>query len=228
MLSVQNYQLTQPKISFKQNEEKKEQAPKSFSTHAGLKTGVAVAGTGAVYTLTAGSIASGLINRAKSFVGELVDEIDVEQAKSELNNADDVLKSAKKRYYWTIPVTMAVYAGCGALVDKFINDKRADFDKNTQGKDSKEILKNNNDAELTRDGNVYQKSNIGKKYGAAIGVVALPVLNAINKAIKGASHFSFKMLAFNMIVGALGGLTLGAITDHYANKGAKNFADKQA
>jgi F0F1-type ATP synthase assembly protein I len=36
------------------------------------------------------------------------------------------------------------------------------------------------------------------------------------------------MLAFNMVVGALGGLTLGAITDHYANKGAKKFADKQA
>ncbi len=228
MLSVQNYKLAQSGISFKQNEEKKEQTPNSFTTHAGLKTGATVAGAGAVYTLTTGSIANGLVNRAKSFVGELVDGIEAEQVKSELNEAGDVLKSARKKYLWTVPVTIAAYAGCGALIDKFINDKRSDFAKNTQNKSTQDIVKDNNDAELTRNGKVYQKTNIGKKYGAALGVVALPVLNAINKAIKGTSHFSFKMLAFNMVVGALGGLTLGAITDHYANKGAKKFADKQA
>jgi hypothetical protein len=228
MLSVQNYQMTQPKISFKQNEEKKTEAPNTFLTHAGVKTGAAVAGAGVLYNLTAGSLASSLVNRAGGFIGSMMGVEEAEQVKSELNEATDILKSAKKKYYWTIPVTMAVYAGCGALVDKFINDKRADFDKKVQGKDTKDVVKDNPDADLTRNGNVYQKSNTGKKYGAAIGVVALPVLKAINKAIKGTSHFSVKLLLVQMAAGALGGLTLGAITDHYANKGAKNFVDTKA
>ena len=230
MLSIQNYQTSQPKVYFKQNEEQKEQSQNSFSTHAGLKTGIAVAGAGTLYKVTVASSANGIFDKAKGFINELASTIGEDAAeglKAGLSDAGDLIKSAKKRYYWTIPVTMGTYAGCGALVDKFINDKRANFTKNTQNKDVKDIIANNSDAELSRNGNVYQKSNTGKKYGAALGVVALPVLNAINSVIKGSYKFSLIGTGFSIAIGALGGLTLGAITDHYSNKGAKKFVEKQ-
>jgi len=113
------------------------------------------------------------------------------------------------------------------LIDKYINKKRTEFAEATKNKDIREIAKEERQARFTEKGNSYCESNIGKKYGTLLGVVALPVLNAINGAIRGNRSFSLFGILTSAAAGALGGLTLGAITDHYANKGARKFADKQ-
>ena len=125
-----------------------------------------------------------------------------------------------------IPLSVAIYMGCGALVDKFINNKRAEFAKSSQDKDMKDVIKENKKAEVTRNGNVYHKSDVGKKYGALLGAVGFPILIASRRAIRGYALPSVVGILLNAAIGIVGGLTLGSIADKCANKGAKKFADK--
>ena len=224
MLSVQNYNY-QPKVSFKQNPQKQENKPNSFTTHAGLKTGIAVSVLGAGYKLAVTSVANGLLNQGRTLLTEFLNAAG-DTIPKEMKTGIEAISNSASKNYWTIPVTFAIYTGCGALIDKYINDKRANFAEATKNKDIKEIAKNERKARFTEKGNSYYESNIGKKYGTLLGIVALPILKAINGAIKGNHSFSLFGLAIYVAGGALGGLTLGAITDHYANKGAKKFADK--
>lgn len=88
----------------------------------------------------------------------------------------------------------ALTTGCGALVDAMINNKFKKGEENNA---------------------------IGKKYGTLLGVGA-GVVNTI--IINGKHAFSKRGLIGMAIVSgisALGGLVLGAITDHCANKTAR-------
>jgi hypothetical protein len=143
-----------------------------------------------------------------------------------LNNLVKSPTGVDKKLGILIPIGLAVYAGCGALVDKFINKKRENFAKNTAGADLKNAIKENKKAEVTRNGNVYYKSDIGKKYGAALGVFAYPLLTVSKSALRGNGVAPLAVLLLNACVGAIGGSILGSITDSFANKGAKKFADK--
>ena len=220
MLSVTN-DVKNHQPSFKQNEAKSDPT-KSFETHAGLKTGAVYSGIGAATSLSAYAIADKFLKAGKSAVEEIGDEA-AHEAGDILSEASKYLKSAGKKLWFTIPLSVAICAGCGALIDKITNDNRAKFDKENEGKDSKTILKSNPDAELTRTGEVYQKSSTGKKYGTLLGAVVLPVWAKLHQLItKTKSPIG---IISNIIIGAIGGLTLGAITDHYANKGAIKHAD---
>ena len=226
MLAVQTYNY-QPKVSFQKNEPKQDNKPNSFTTHAGLKTGATVAAVGAAYKLTFSKIVDVIAGAAQGLVSQVLQSAD-ENLSREIQGGlgESGLKSAKNKYLWTIPVSVAVYTGCGALIDKLINDKHSKFAENSKNKNVKDIVKDDKDAELTRKGNPYCRTNIGKKYGTLLGIVALPVLKYTNNAIKGFRGVSLIGVGINMIAGAIGGLTLGSITDHFANKGAKKFADK--
>ena len=228
MLSVQNYSMNTPQVSFKQNEEKASDN-KAFETHAGLKTGAIAGGIGAASTLSLYALADKLVKSGKDAIAEGAEELGkdaVHEAGNFFSEASAQLKAAGKKLWITIPIGLAVYSGCGALIDKLTNDSRAKFAQDNAGKDTKEILKNNSDAELTRGGEVYQKSSIGKKYGALLGAVVLP-LWAKSKSLITKAKSPVGIIG-NVITGALGGLILGAITDHYSNKGAVKHADKMA
>lgn len=119
-----------------------------------------------------------------------------------------------------IPVALL----CGNYVDNKINNQNAELSKKINTQDRKEIIEQNPNVESTRNGNLYNKPNIGKKAGAILGAIAMPVLNIIQKG----KHTNVLGLIISPIGGALGGLLLGAITDACASKGAKEAADKQA
>lgn len=119
-----------------------------------------------------------------------------------------------------IPVALL----CGNYVDNKINNQNAELSKKINTQDKKEIIEQNPNVESTRNGNLYNKPNIGKKTGAILGAIALPVLNIIQKG----KHTNALGLIISPIEGALGGLLLGAITDACASKGAQKEADKQA
>ena len=225
MLSVQNQAMTS-KISFKQNEENVT-ANRPFETHAGLKTGAVVGGIGAATTLSLYSLADKFVKAGQEIVAEVGAEAGEEAAHDAgniLSEAGASLKAAGKKLWFTVPISIAIYTGCGALMDKITNDRRAKFAKEIEGKDTKDILKDNPDAELTRKGEVYQKSNIGKKYGTLLGAVVMPLWSKASSMItKTRSPLG---VISNVIIGALGGLMLGSISDHYSNKGAIKHADK--
>lgn len=208
MLAVQGYSFSQPRVSFKQNENPQDVQQQSFKTHAGLKIGTALS---VIAAARHGLSAQGQSMAAK--VGA-IDEV--------------AAKATKSKILWTIPITALVYIGCGVILDKLINDKRVKFSQDSASKDMKETIKSDKTADITREGNVYQKSKTGKKYGTLLGLVAFPALRAVNLAIKENKRCSVLGFAINMAVGAVAGRILGSWTDNSANKGAKKFADKAA
>ncbi len=118
------------------------------------------------------------------------------------------------------PIALLCSAGCGALVDSFINKKHnglaADVDK--YGKN--EALKMNDRAELTRNENVYYSSNTGLKMGALLGAVVSPITAMVRLR-----KFSIIAAVAGVITGAIGGAILGKITDYFSNNAAKEHAD---
>ncbi len=109
-----------------------------------------------------------------------------------------------------IPVALL----CGNYIDSKINNQNAELSKKIKTQDRKEIIEQNPNVESTRNGNFYNKSNIGKKTGAILGAIAMPVLNIIQKG----KYTNALGLIISPIEGVLGGLLLGAITDACANK----------
>lgn len=234
MLSVQNYRMTQPRaIAFKQNEEQaQDTTQKPFVTRSGLKTGATYATIGAANLLALSALGKGLFNWGKKNMEELAEELGREgleeagELKATLKESESALKSLGKHLWITIPLCFALHLGCGSLVDKITNDKRAKFAQEIENKDKKDIVRDNPDAELTRSGNIYHKTNTGLKFGALIGAVALPLESYISKLLTKSKNPVG--IIGNVITGAIGGLILGSIADHFANKGAAKHADKMA
>lgn len=118
-----------------------------------------------------------------------------------LNIYGNVKAFDKRSAIVTLPLLLLSNLGCGAIVDYAINKKRE------KGENS---------------------SGTGKKVGALTGAVVFPAMIHINnKVIQNPFYVlpktaAGKAKAFTIVgaIGALGGLILGGITDHFAKKSA--------
>lgn len=227
MLSVQNYNLTSGRnLAFKSREnDRNNQAQKPFQTHAGLKTGAVWGGIEAVTLLGFNSFVKGVTKVSQEAMNEAGDAID-NVSKKNMDEAIKAMKTATKNIKLSIPITLLVALGCGALVDKKINDKHAKMAEQLQAEGKKAVLDQEDRAELTKHDNVFYKSNIGKTFGVALGAITLPIVSLITGKIAKAP-ITVKSLLSSAVTGSIGGLILGSITDKVSNKGAAKFADKQ-
>lgn len=223
MVSVQGYSTNSTNVAFKANAQNSETQNKTFETHAGLKTGATYAGATAAVAGVSYASTNKMIKGLQKMMQEAGSEID-DLAKASLEAAETALKGAKKNVFIGLPVFILASLGCGALVDKKINDKHAELAQKAQEKDAKEVLAEDERAELTRDGNLYHRSNTGKKVGAALGAIVYPAYSLLQKYALKAPGFG---IVASVALGALGGLGLGAITDACSNKAAKKHADRQ-
>lgn len=227
MLSVQNYNLTSGRnLAFKSREnDRNNQAQKPFQTHAGLKTGAVWGGIEAATLLGINSFVKGVTKVSQEAMDEAGDAID-NVSKKNMDDAIKAMKAATKNIKLSIPITLLVALGCGALVDNKINDKHAKMAEQLQAEGKKVVLDQEDRAELTKHDNVFYKSNVGKTFGVALGAIALPVVSLITGKIAKAP-ITVKSLLSSAVTGSIGGLILGSITDKVSNKGAAKFADKQ-
>lgn len=220
MLAVQNYQIT-PRVAFKANEENQEKPVSANNTHAGLIAGAVCAGLGSLGVVTHSKI----VNTGVEYLKQ--DEKLAEQVGKEV--VEEASKSAKalnKSKYLYLPIFILTALGCGALVDNSINKKRANLQQRLATEDKKAILESDDNVDSTVKGNLYYKSSIGKKLGTALGAVVFPALGVIQTVLAKSKVNAFSIVS-KIIMGAIGGLALGAITDACANKNAKKVADKQ-
>lgn len=227
MLSVQSYKMTPNRVSFKANEENSNS--KASVSHAGLKTGAVWAGIGTIGSAAAHSYISKIGELNKGFAEEFKGNPEFGNFTQEIMENAKACKSLGKAGLVSIPMHVALALGCGALVDKLNNDKRAEFAEKLAANGKEETLKNDDNAEITKNGNVYCKSNMGKKLGALLGLVAALIPDIIvSPMVKTKAKTGFKEWAMLGVAGAIGGLILGAIADKYSNKTAAKQADKQA
>lgn len=227
MLSVQNYNLTANKnMAFKGKSEDTENKP--FQTHAGLKTGIVAGAIGGGGALLEGHAAKTISERFK--LGTQSKDMS-NYIKSMMQEVVEFMNSAKKTAKIMAPAILAASIACGVAVDAVANKKHNKIANLKDSNDAKEILQEESRANTTRNGNVYYKSNIGKKLGTLLGAVVLPVATlATSKLMKYKTPAKAAAMTSGMAAacGALGGLVLGAITDKCSNHAARKAADKQA
>ena len=125
-------------------------------------------------------------------------------------------------YFYAL-AALPIYAGCGAIVDHYINQKHLKLAKDIDTYGKKEALKMNNRAELTRNENIYYNSNTGLKIGALLGAVVTPIIEVVHS-----KTFKPLVAAVGLLVGLVGGAILGIITDYFSNNAAKEHADIEA
>ncbi len=229
MLSVQNYNLTANRnMAFKGKTEDTDNTTKPFQTHAGLKTGIVAGAIGGGGALTEGFAAKTISEKFR--LGAQSKDMS-NYLKSMMLEVVEFMGSAKKTAKIMAPAIFAASVACGAAVDAVANKKHNKIADLKDSNDTKEILQEESRANTTRNGNVYYKSNTGKKLGTLLGAVTLPTavlttlkLMKFKTPVKQAAITSGVAAAF----GAVGGLVLGAITDKCSNHAARKAADKQA
>ena len=224
MLSIKNYNLTPTKIPFRAETVKSENNAESkptFKSNYGLKTGAVYAAIASGLSLL-GVTAQGLnLKREQKRLDENMGRY---SSQKQLEFIQET-KGSLKRTWITIPLGVAIIIGCGALVDKLINKKHTDLAEQVKSKPAKEILEENDNVEVSKNGNLYYKSNTGMKTGPLIGAIVAPISSMV--ALKIAKFRIHPILAITgLIQGALGGLLLGSITDYCSNKAAEKYADK--
>lgn len=230
MLSVQNYNFTANRnVAFRGKSEDTEATNKPFQTHAGLKLGIAAGTLGAVGSLAEGRLAK----KAAEFIkqGEKEAQGMDNEVKAILEPVIEFMKSASKSAKFLAPAIAIASVGCGVAVDMAANKKHAQIAELKDSSDTKEILNDESRVDTTRNGNVYYKSNTGKKLGTLLGLVTYPIVEVLSlKMMKVQS--SVKSLAavagVTAVMGAIGGFVLGAIADKCGNSAARKAADKQA
>lgn len=232
MLSVQSCSVNSQNVAFKAKE-KKSNVNSTSTSHAGLKTAAVWSSIATPFGL-----ANIYLNRLSnnSFPG-------VTYGKMNLKGKDlgKIFKMPtnvnSKLALFALPLNFAIAMGCGALVDKLNNDKRAKFAEELAEKGKDATYEENDYADKTKAGNVYCKSNAGKKWGALLGMggillpelIFMPIMSLNNFKIKGMSKaIKTIVLAQSAILGAIGGFSLGAIADSFSNKTAAKNADKLA
>ena len=225
MLSIKNYNLTPTKIPFRAETVKSENNAESkptFKSNYGLKTGAVYAAIASGLSLL-GVTAQGLnLKREQKRLDENMGRYSSQKQLEFIQKT----KTSLKRTWITIPLGVAIIIGCGALVDKLINKKHTDLAEQVKSKPAKEILEENDNVEVSKNGNLYYKSNTGMKTGPLIGAIVAPISSMV--ALKIAKFRIHPILAITgLIQGALGGLLLGSITDYCSNKAAEKYADKK-
>lgn len=232
MLSVQSCSVNSQNVAFKAKE-KKSNVNSTSTSHAGLKTAAVWSSIAAPFGL-ANIYLNSLSNN--SFPG-------VTYGKMNLKGKDlgKIFKMPtnvnSKLALFALPLNFAIAMGCGALVDKLNNDKRAKFAEELAEKGKDATYEENDYADKTKAGNVYCKSNEGKKWGALLGMGGILLPELIFMPIMSLNNFKFKgmsktiktiVLAQSAVLGAIGGFSLGAIADSFSNKTAAKNADKLA
>ena len=142
-----------------------------------------------------------------------------------VKDLDDALNKANKNGMrlkkFAIPFALIAAActlGCGMLVDSIRNKKAQKTADYTAQVGVHNAVMNGDSVALSNKGRTYYDSNTGKKYGALLGA-GCGLIESIMTAGK------FKPIGLlNMIPMAIGGLIMGAITDHYTNSSAKKNA----
>lgn len=232
MLSVQSCSVNSQNVAFKAKE-KKSNVNSTSTSHAGLKTAAVWSSIATPFGL-----ANIYLNRLSnnSFPG-------VTYGKMNLKGKDlgKIFKMPtnvnSKLALFALPLNFAIAMGCGALVDKLNNDKRAKFAEELAEKGKDATYEENDYADKTKAGNVYCKSNAGKKWGALLGMGGILLPELIFMPIMSLNNFRFKgtsktiktiILAQSAVLGAIGGFSLGAIADSFSNKTAAKNADKLA
>lgn len=232
MLSVQSCSVNSQNVAFKAKE-KKSNVNSTSTSHAGLKTAAVWSSIATPFGL-----ANIYLNRLSnnSFPG-------VTYGKMNLKGKDfgKIFKmptnANSKVALLALTLNYAIVMGCGALVDKLNNDKRAKFAEELAEKGKDATYEENDYADKTKAGNVYCKSNAGKKWGALLGMggillpelIFMPIMSLNNFKIKGMSKtIKTIVLAQSAVLGAIGGFSLGAIADSFSNKTAAKNADKLA
>lgn len=232
MLSVQSCSVNSQNVAFKAKE-KKSNVNSTSTSHAGLRTAAVWSSIATPFGL-----ANIYLNRLSnnSFPG-------VTYGKMNLKGKDlgKIFKMPtnvnSKLALFALPLNFAIAMGCGALVDKLNNDKRAKFAEELAEKGKDATYEENDYADKTKAGNVYCKSNAGKKWGALLGMggillpelIFMPIMSLNNFKIKGMSKtIKTIVLAQSAVLGAIGGFSLGAIADSFSNKTAAKNADKLA
>lgn len=232
MLSVQSCSVNSQNVAFKAKE-KKSNVNSTSTSHAGLKTAAVWSSIATPFGL-----ANIYLNRLSnnSFPG-------VTYGKMNLKGKDfgKIFKmptnANSKVALLALTLNYAITMGCGALVDKLNNDKRAKFAEELAEKGKDATYEENDYADKTKAGNVYCKSNAGKKWGALLGMggillpelIFMPIMSLNNFKIKGMSKaIKTIILAQSAVLGAIGGFSLGAIADSFSNKTAAKNADKLA
>lgn len=224
---VQNYQTKPAIVTFKAKENSNIDSNKDsqnaiYKTNAGLKTSVGYIGYQSLFFLNSQVVAKNIKKHSAIPIGNELDAISVKGVEKYLNLLEVMTKYTKYKF----PVSILIGIGCGALVDKKINEKHAQMAGKLASEGKKAVLEQEDRAELSKKGNVFYKSNVGKTFGVALGAVVLPVASLITGKIT-KSPILVKNLVSSAITGTIGGLILGSITDKVSNKGAAKFADKQ-
>ena len=226
MLSVQSCSVNSQNVAFNAKE-KKSNVNSTSTSHAGLKTA-------AVWSsiVTPLGLANIYLNRLanNSFPG--VTNGKMNPKGKDLGKIFKMPTNANSKLaLFVLTLNYAIAMGCGALVDKLNNDKRAKFAEELAEKGKDATYEENDYADKTKAGNVYCKSNEGKKWGALLGMggILLPIMSLNNFKIKGMSKpIKTIVLANAAVLGAIGGFSLGAIADSFSNKTSAKNADKLA
>lgn len=232
MVSIQNYSANSQNVAFRAKMNEKANSSNPTQSHAGLKTGAvwsAIATPVALGTLGLTSWANSTTQDAAKNAHQY---FNAQEAQQFLKIARDSNLSSKAAWA-TLPINIAIALGCGALVDKLNNGNRAKFAEELAAKGEKAILEENDKARKTKAGNIYCKSDEGKKRGSLLGVAGVVVPSLFILAFaraKGAkvTKVDGEILIDKLVNYALGGLALGAIADNYSNKTAAKNADKLA
>lgn len=203
MLAIQNINAKPYSVQFRGNQDK------ACETHSALKT----RGVFGAITATAAAIGFSAID---FFSKGSVDAF-----------SSSALKGVKKYSFITLSLMIAASLGCGALIDSMFNNNHKQLAEDMKTKTKQDILANNDSVQLTDKGNMYYHANTGKKVGTLYGALALTALNTISSCIC-KTPISKLMLASSVVIGGITGLVSGTISDFFANRTAKKFADRQA
>lgn len=232
MLSVQSCSVNSQNVAFKAKE-KKSNVNSTSTSHAGLKTAAVWSSIATPFGL-----ANIYLNRLSnnSFPGVTYGNMNLKG--KDLGKIFKMPTNVNSKLaLFALPLNFAIAMGCGALVDKLNNDKRAKFAEELAEKGKDATYEENDYADKTKAGNVYCKSNEGKKWGALLGMggillpelIFMPIMSLNNFKIKGMSKtIKTIVLAQSAVLGAIGGFSLGAIADSFSNKTAAKNADKLA
>ena len=223
-LSVNNGQYTQ-QPAFRGKFERTEQGTPYYKTNSGTVAGGVMAGVAILPWLSKLGFkeAPALDDEAKSIMKEA--GMDDMFKKFGLKDIDEAFKEANKKGMrlkkYAIPFALVAAActlGCGMLVDNIRNKKAKETADYTAQVGVKNAIMNGDSVALSNKNRTYYDSNAGKKYGALLGA-GCGLIESIMTAGK------FKPIGLlNMIPMAIGGLIMGAITDHYTNNSAKKNA----
>ena len=227
-LSISNNSYVQ-QPAFRGKFEKTEQGNPYYKTNSGTVAGGVMAGVAALSWLKWLNFKEvpELDDKAKAFMKESgLEDVYKAFGVKDINkvlNEEYKQKNKQGARLKKLAIPFAVVAaactlGCGMLVDNIRNKKAKETADFTAKVGVRNAIMNGDSVALSNKGRTYYDSNVGKKYGAFLGA-GCGLIDSVMSTGK------FKPIGLlNMIPMAIGGLIMGAITDHFTNSNAKKNA----